>query len=200
MWILAASANFSAGKRASDVTSDLGFTFDWLRKLREIFQPFKANHKLRQITMSSLRTSSNHNLSTHIAIPMPPPIHSAATPLLPPVRFKPCNRVTRILHPDAPIGCPRAIAPPLTLTWKYIIKIIISHIDVSVDNKQLLDEVGRGWWHLLRPWLFRISQKRNLIIVLLYIVLKKITTNTPSQRTWIDIVIGNHALRAQPTD
>ena len=34
-----------------------------------------------------------------------------------------------------------------------------------------------------------------------YIVLKKITTNTPSQGTSIDIVIGNsHALRAQPTD
>ena len=30
---------------------------------------------------------------------------------------------------------------------------------------------------------------------LLYIVLKKITTNTPSQGTWID-----PALRAQPTD
>ena len=38
------------------------------------------------------------------------------------------------------------------------------------------------------------------MIVLLYIVLKKITTNTSSQGTWIDIVIGNHELRAQPTD
>ena len=43
-------------------------------------------------------------------------------------------------------------------------------------------------------------KKPNLIIDLLYIVLKKITTNTPSQGTWIDIVIGNHALHAQPTD
>ena len=30
---------------------------------------------------------------------------------------------------------------------------------------------------------FRISQKMDLIIVLLHIVLKKIMTNTPSQRT-----------------
>ena len=30
---------------------------------------------------------------------------------------------------------------------------------------------------------FRISQKTDLIIVLLHIVLKKIMTNTPSQRT-----------------
>ena len=45
--------------------------------------------------------------------------------------------------------------------------------------------------------IIRISQKPNLIIVLLHIVLKKVTTNTPSQGTWIDVVIGNHALRAQ---
>lgn len=43
-------------------------------------------------------------------------MHKAATPLLAPVRFKPYNRVTRILHPDAPIGWPSAIAPPLILT------------------------------------------------------------------------------------
>ena len=36
-------------------------------------------------------------------------------------------------------------------------------------------------------------------IVLSYIFLKKIR-QTPSQGTWIDIVIGNHAFRAQPTD
>ena len=42
--------------------------------------------------------------------------------------------------------------------------------------------------------------KNLMIIVFLYIVLKKITTNTPLQETWIDIAIGNHALRAQPTD
>ena len=40
----------------------------------------------------------------------------------------------------------------------------------------------------------------SLIIVLLYIVLKKIMTNTLSQGTWIDIVIANHALHMQPTD
>ena len=38
------------------------------------------------------------------------------------------------------------------------------------------------------------------MIVLLYIVLKKTTTNTPSQGTWFDVVIESHALRAQPTD
>ena len=41
-------------------------------------------------------------------------------------------------------------------------------------------------------------KNRILQIVLLYIDLKKITTNTPLQETWIDI--GNRALRAQPTD
>ena len=56
--------------------------------------------------------------------------------------------------------------------------------------------------------------KPNLIIVLLYIVLKQITTNALSHRTQfifdtpcsyfavreLDIALGNHALRAQPTD
>ena len=42
---------------------------------------------------------------------------------------------------------------------------------LAVNIKQLLDEV------------FVISQKPNLIIVLLYIVLKKITTNALSQRS-----------------
>ena len=43
-------------------------------------------------------------------------------------------------------------------------------------------------------------KKSTLIIVLLYIVSKKKMTNTPSQGTWIDVVIGNHTLCAQPTD
>ena len=42
--------------------------------------------------------------------------------------------------------------------------------------------------------------KLNVIIVLLYIVSKKVTTNTPSQGVRIDIVIGNNALHSQPTD
>ena len=43
-------------------------------------------------------------------------------------------------------------------------------------------------------------KKSNLIIVLLYIVLKKKMTNTLSQGTWIDVVIWSHTLCAQPTD
>ena len=56
--------------------------------------------------------------------------------------------------------------------------------------------------------------KPNLITVLLYIVLKKITTNALSHRTQfifdtpcsyfavreLDIALGNHALHAQPTE
>ena len=45
-----------------------------------------------------------------------------------------------------------------------IIKVEVSVISLAKD---------RGWSHLPRPWLFRISQKPNLIIVLLYAVLKK---------------------------
>ena len=37
------------------------------------------------------------------------------------------------------------------------------------------------------------SEKPNLIIVLLYIVLKKITTNTALHTTQFDIALENHA-------
>ena len=40
----------------------------------------------------------------------------------------------------------------------------------------------------------------NLITVLSYIVLKKITINPPSHRTQLDIAPENHALRAQTSD
>ena len=36
--------------------------------------------------------------------------------------------------------------------------------------------------------------------VLLCIILKKITTKTPSHATQFEVALGNHALRAQPTD
>ena len=60
---------------------------------------------------------------------------------------------------------------------------------IKVEVNVISQVEGRGWKHLQIPWLFRISQKPNLIIVLLYIVLKKITTNTPSQRTLIVLLL-----------
>ena len=50
--------------------------------------------------------------STHIAIPMPPPIQSEATPLFFPSLCMEWSSVTSIRHPDAPIGWPKAMAPP----------------------------------------------------------------------------------------
>ena len=64
-----------------------------------------------------------HTRSTHIAMPMPPPIHKAATPLC---RFRASSawsRVTRIRAPEAPMGWPNAMAPPFTFTWKRNIKL-----------------------------------------------------------------------------
>ena len=42
--------------------------------------------------------------------------------------------------------------------------------------------------------------KTNLLIVLLYSLLKKVTTNALSHRTQFDGALGNDALRMQPTD
>src|SRR5690348_7368442 len=53
---------------------------------------------------------------THIAMPIPPPMHSVARPFLA-SRFCISNSsVVSTRAPEAPIGCPRAIAPPLTLS------------------------------------------------------------------------------------
>ena len=81
----------------------------------------------------------------------------------------------------------------------YEVRVIsgINKVEVSVISRAEQAEVDNTY----RDHNYLgISQKQNLIIVWLYIVLKKITTNTPLQGTWIDIVIGNHALWEQPTD
>ena len=67
---------------------------------------------------------------------------------------------------------------------------------IKVEVSVIGQAEGRGLKHLPRPWLFRISQKPNLIIVLLYVGLKKITTT--HRRKEPVVVVGNHALRAQP--
>src|ERR1700731_1937528 len=49
-------------------------------------------------------------------MPLPPPMQSVARPFFAPRRCISCRSVTRTRAPDAPIGWPMAIAPPLTLT------------------------------------------------------------------------------------
>ena len=61
-------------------------------------------------------TSINCYLSTHMAMPMPPPMHNVARPFLA-LRFCISNSsVVSTRAPEAPIGWPMAMAPPLTLT------------------------------------------------------------------------------------
>ena len=51
-----------------------------------------------------------------MAIPIPPPMQRVAQPLFLFCFIISWIRVTKILVPEAPIGCPNAIAPPLTFT------------------------------------------------------------------------------------
>ena len=74
-------------------------------------------------------------ISTHIAIPMPPPMHRAATPFLPPVRARAFRRVTRIRQPEAPMGCPRAMAPPHMLTCVCGLKVEWNRVHVSWQHE-----------------------------------------------------------------
>jgi len=49
--------------------------------------------------------------STASATPMPPPMHRLARPFRASRRAISCSKVTRMRQPDAPMGCPMAIAP-----------------------------------------------------------------------------------------
>jgi hypothetical protein len=61
-------------------------------------------------------TSCHYARSTIVATPCPPPIQSDARPRFASRLFISYNKVTRMRAPEAPIGCPMAMAPPLTLT------------------------------------------------------------------------------------
>ena len=52
-------------------------------------------------------------------MPIPPPMQRVAKPFLESLLAISCKRVTTTLVPEAPIGCPKAIAPPLTLTFSF---------------------------------------------------------------------------------
>src|SRR3546814_2375491 len=55
--------------------------------------------------------------SRQMAMPMPPPIHRVASPRRASRARIACSRVMRMRVPEAPIGWPRAMAPPLTFTF-----------------------------------------------------------------------------------
>src|SRR5579864_6869656 len=92
-------------------------------RVRELYE----NQTLQEHT---LITSSNRDLSlcsrfqknyrcrfsTIVAIPCPPPMHAVARPYFALRRRNSCSSVITNRVPVAPSGCPRAIAPPLTLT------------------------------------------------------------------------------------
>ena len=69
--------------------------------------------------------------------------------------------------------------------WWFLVISGIIKVTLSVISRA----EGRGWYYLPWPRLFRILQKLNLIIVLLYVVLKIIATNTPSQGTELTLFL-----------
>ena len=69
--------------------------------------------------------------------------------------------------------------------WWFLVISGIIKVALSVISRA----EGRGWYYLPWPRLFRILQKLNLIVVLLYVVLKIIATDTPSQRTELTLFL-----------
>lgn len=76
------------------------------------------NENCPRVARPRVGQGADHPLWTHIAIPIPPPMHRAATPRVPPTLSRVCSKVTRILQPDAPRGWPKAMAPPSMLTCR----------------------------------------------------------------------------------
>ena len=66
---------------------------------------------------------------------MPPPMQRAATPLCPALPARVWRRVTRILQPLAPMGWPRAMAPPPTFTCE---TSTISHTSLHPGARDLV--------------------------------------------------------------
>src|SRR6266481_1323064 len=81
-------------------------------------QFYQHEPKLRDDLFITQRTPLPlvQSLAMHMAIPMPPPMHSVARPFLASRFCISCNSVTSTRAPEAPTGWPIAIAPPLTLT------------------------------------------------------------------------------------
>src|ERR1019366_9738480 len=81
----------------------------------EILRVEMKSH-VRRLALHKGYIGAFHYRSTHMAMPMPPPMQSVASPFLAPRLPISCSRVTSTRAPEAPMGWPMAMAPPLTFT------------------------------------------------------------------------------------
>src|SRR6185369_13824768 len=86
----------------------------------------------------------SYGRSTASATPMPPPMHSEARPFLALRRAISCSSVTSTRHPDAPIGWPSAIAPPLTLIFDVSQPISLLTAHACAANASLISIRSRS--------------------------------------------------------
>ncbi len=93
--------------------------------------------------------------SPAIAVASPPPMHSKAPPVVPPVARSAPSSVTRIRAPDAPIGWPKAQAPPCTLIFTF-------DPDLIEAVRELAREEGRQVPALVDEALADLIEKRRL--------------------------------------
>ena len=75
-----------------------------------------------------------------IASPWPPPEQIAAQPSPPPRRRSSWTSAPTIRAPEAPIGWPRAIAPPLTLTLSSSMPSIRTEFSATEANASLISQ------------------------------------------------------------
>ena len=85
----------------------------------------------------------DHSLSTHMAMPMPPPMQSVARPFLASRFCISCSSVTSTRAPEAPTGWPMAMAPPLTLTLEVSQPRSLLTAQACAVNKDLGWDTGK---------------------------------------------------------
>src|SRR6056300_235103 len=73
---------------------------------------FPITHRQDTLAQFCIINDHGYSRSNAMAVPSPPPIQIAATPRLTSRRSIALSNVTIIRAPEAPIGCPKAQAPP----------------------------------------------------------------------------------------
>src|SRR5690606_2349185 len=95
----------------------------------------------RQARLSApAQANRPYTSSSAMAVASPPPMHRLATPRLPPRASRAASRVATIRAPLAPIGWPRAQAPPLTFSFSRGIASSLSAIIATTAKASLISK------------------------------------------------------------
>ena len=99
---------------------------------------------VRRPRSALVRVGQARGTRTMRASPWPPPPQSAAAPTPPPRRLSSSARCRAMRAPDMPIGWPRAMAPPLTLTLSTSMPSSLAEARPTAANASLISTRSRS--------------------------------------------------------